>query len=103
MPADRPQIFVVLNGAAGVVEHRQAALERIGWVLTDGERAGTDQDVVEDRMVVVPGQLGLTDLACSIDVLSPVGAAAILAETGDLRRFTSTRAVVELPAEFRLY
>jgi hypothetical protein len=28
---------------AGVVEHRQAALERIGWILTEWERAGTDQ------------------------------------------------------------
>jgi len=40
--------------------------------------------------------LGLTDLVCSIEGLSPVGAAAILAETGDLRRFTSARAVVKL-------
>jgi transposase len=37
----------------------------------------------------------LTELACSIKGLSPVGAAAILAETGDLRRFTSARAVVK--------
>ncbi len=81
---------------AGVIEHRQAALERIGWTLTDWERARTDQIVVEARMVAVLGQLGLTDLVCSIDGLSPVGAAAILAETGDLSRFTSARAVVKL-------
>ena len=83
---------------AGVTEHRQAALERMGWTLTDWERARTDQSAVEARMVAVLGQLGLTDLVCSIDGLSPVGAAAILAETGDLRRFTSARAVVKLPA-----
>jgi transposase len=47
-------------------------------------------------MVAVLGQLKITDLACSIDGLSPVGAAAILAETDDLRRFTSARAVVKL-------
>jgi transposase len=47
-------------------------------------------------MVAVLGQLELTDLACSIDGLSPVGDAAILAETGDLHRFTSARAVVKL-------
>ena len=47
-------------------------------------------------MVAVFGQLGLTDLVCSIDGLSPVGAVAILAETGDLSRFTSARAVVKL-------
>ena len=46
-------------------------------------------------MVAVLDELELTELACSIDGLSPVGAAAILAETGDLRRFTSARAVVK--------
>ena len=81
---------------AGVTEHRQAALERIGWTLTDWERARTAQSAVEARRVAVLGQLGLTDLVCSIDGLSPVGAAAILAETGDQRRFTSARAGVKL-------
>ena len=90
------KVFAAVTATAGVVEHRQAALERIGWILTDWERARTDQMVVENRMVAVLGQLGLTDLACSIDGLSPVGAASILAETGDLRRFTSARAVVKL-------
>ena len=46
-------------------------------------------------MVAVLDQLELTELACSIDGLSAVGAAAILAETGDLTRFTSARAVVK--------
>jgi transposase len=90
------KIFAALTAAAGVVEHRQAALERIGWILTDWERARADQIVEEARMVAVLGQLELTDLVCSIHGLSPVGAAAILAKTGDLRRFTSARAVVKL-------
>ena len=90
------KVFAAVTATAGVVEHRQAALERIGWILTDWERARTDQDLVENRMVAVLGQLELTDLICSIDGLSPIGAAAILAETGDLRRFTSARAVVKL-------
>ena len=47
-------------------------------------------------MVAALDQLGLTGLATSIDGLSPVGAAAILAETGDLTRFTSARAMVKL-------
>ena len=46
-------------------------------------------------MVTVLDDLQLTELACSIPGLSPVGAAAILAETGDLRRFTRSRAVVK--------
>jgi transposase len=82
--------------AAGVVEHRQAAFERIGWIVTDWDRARGDQVDVEARMVAVLGQLGLTELVTSIEGLSAVGAAAILAETGDLRRFTSARAVVKL-------
>ena len=46
-------------------------------------------------MVAVLDELGLTELVTSIEGLSPVGAAAILAETGDLTRFTSARAVVK--------
>ena len=47
-------------------------------------------------MVAVPGDLELTELATSIEGLSPVRAAAILAETGDLTRFPSARAIVKL-------
>ena len=46
-------------------------------------------------MVGVLDELDLTDLVCTINGLSAVRAAAILAETGDLRRFTSARAVVK--------
>ncbi len=49
----------------------------------------------ETRMTAVLDELGLTTLVTSIPGLSPVGAAAILAQTGDLRRFTSARAVVK--------
>ena len=46
-------------------------------------------------MVEVLDQLGLTQLATSIPGLSAVGAAAILAETGDPTRFSSARALVK--------
>jgi transposase len=49
----------------------------------------------EALMVAVVDELGLTELVCSIPGLSAVGAAAILAETGDLTRFASPRAVVK--------
>ena len=49
----------------------------------------------ETRMMAVLEDLELTELATSIKGLSPVGAAAILAETGDLSRFTTSRAVVK--------
>jgi len=64
-------------------------------VLADWDAARSNQKVVEQRMVAVLDELGLTDLVCTIPGLSAVGAAAILAETGDLRRFTSARAVVK--------
>jgi transposase len=44
-------------------------------------------------MIAVLGELGLTELVTSITGLSAVGAAAILAETGDPARFTSGRAL----------
>jgi hypothetical protein len=51
-----------------------------------GDRPGGDEGGVDE---------GLTELVTSIDALSAVGAAAILAETGDLRRFSSARSVVK--------
>ena len=45
--------------------------------------------------LAVLDELGLTGLVTSVTGLSAVGAAAILAETGDPRRFTSGRALVK--------
>jgi len=50
---------------------------------------------VETRMTGVLDELGLTRLATSIPGLSAVGAAAILAQTGDPRRFATARALVK--------
>jgi len=46
-------------------------------------------------MVTVLGELGLAELATSITGLSAVGAASILAETGDPARFITGRALVK--------
>ncbi len=46
-------------------------------------------------MVGVLDAVGLTALVTSIPGLSAVGAAVILAETGDLARFASSRSVVK--------
>jgi len=89
------KVFTALTDTAGVIEHRPAAFERIVWVIEDWDLAKTKLVDVEARMVAVLDELELTELATSIDGLSPVGAAAILAETGDLTRFTSARAVVK--------
>ena len=42
---------------------------------------------VEARMVQIPGELHLTHLVITIPGISAVGAAAILAETGDPARY----------------
>jgi transposase len=89
------KLFTALADPAGVLAHRPAAFERIAWVIDDWDHAKTKLADTEIRMVAVLDALELTELATSIDGLSPVGAAAILAETGDLTRFTSARAVVK--------
>jgi transposase len=89
------RLFAALTDPAGVIAHRPGAFERLGWTLSDWDHAKAKLADTESRMVAVLDQLELTDLACSIAGLSPVGAAAILAETGDLHRFTSARAVVK--------
>ena len=88
-------LFAALSDPAGVLPHRPAAFERIAWVMDDWDHAKAKVVDTEERMTAVLDELELTELACSIDGLSPVGAAAILAETGDLNRFTSARAVVK--------
>jgi transposase len=87
--------FAALADPAGVLAHRRGALERVGWVLTDWETDRQRLAATEDRMVEVLDELELTALATSIPGISAVGAAAILAETGDLHRFATARAVVK--------
>jgi transposase len=89
------RLFTALTDPAGVISHRPAAFERIAWVIADRDHAKASLVDTETRMVAVLDELQLTELVTSIDGLSPVGAAAILAETGDLTRFTSARAVVK--------
>lgn len=89
------KLYAALADPAGVIVHRPGAFERIAWIIEDWDTARAKLTDTEARMVAVLDDLQLTQLACSIPGLSPVGAAAILAETGDLRRFTSSRAVVK--------
>lgn len=88
-------LFAALADPAGVIAHRRGALERVALVLEDWE---TDQQRLaetERRMVAVLDELELTGLVTSIHGISAVGAAAILAETGDPHRFTNARAMVK--------
>jgi transposase len=88
-------LFTALSDPAGVIAHRAGALERVALLLEDWQLTQHRLTDTEQRMTAVLGELGLTALATSITGLSAVGAAAILAETGDPRRFATGRAVVK--------
>ena len=83
------------QAGVGVAEQRAGALERTRFALADLAHARGEIAVVEARMVAVLDELGLTELVTTIPGLSAVGAAAILAETGDPTRFASARALVK--------
>jgi transposase len=93
------RILAALQEAAadgrGVPAQRPGALERAAFALADLGHAQAQRDQVEALMVGVLDDLGLTGLVTSIPGLSAVGAAAILAESGDLARFDSGRALVK--------
>jgi transposase len=79
----------------GVSVQRLGATERAALVLGDWHHALDGLDDTHQRMTGVLDQLQLTSLVTSISGLSAVGAAAILAETGDLARFDTARALVK--------
>jgi transposase len=88
-------VFTAMTDAEGVRAQRDGALERVGLIVEDwlSVRAGLAE--IEGRMIDVLDELDLTAVVTSIPGLSAVGAATILAETGDLSRFESARSVVK--------
>jgi hypothetical protein len=89
------KLFAALADPTGVLAHRLGALERVQLLLEDWADTQRKLADTETRMTAVLDELGLTELATSIHGLSPVGAAAILAETGDPTRFATARALVK--------
>ena len=89
------RVFAALSDPAGVPAQRRGGLERVGFLLTDRQHTAARLSDVEQRMVGVLDAMGLTGLVTSVPGLSAVGAAVILAETGDLSRFASARSVVK--------
>jgi transposase len=87
--------FNALSDPAGVLGQRPGALERVGLVLADWQATRARLSDVESRMVGVLDAMGLTGLVTSIPGVSAIGAAVILAETGDPARFASARSVVK--------
>src|ERR1019366_5315978 len=84
------RIFAALTSTEGVVvASRRGLLRRVADELGDLQRTRAQLRAVEADMVAVLDELGLSRLA-DIPALSAVGAAAILAETGDPRRYDSS-------------
>jgi transposase len=88
-------LFTALSDPAGVIAHRAGALGRVQLLLEDWQLTKTRLTQAGQPMTAVLGELGLTTLVTSITGLPPVGAAAILAETGGPRRFATARALVK--------
>jgi transposase len=88
-------LFTALSDPAGVIAHRAGALERVQLLPEDWQLTRTRLTQAGQRMTAVLDELGLTALVTSITGLPPVGAAVILAETGDPRRFATARALVK--------
>jgi transposase len=88
-------VFTALADPAGVTAHRPGALERVHLAMSDWQDARQQLADAEARMTAILDDLGLTGLVTTIGGLTPVGAAAILAETGDPARFASPRSLVK--------
>jgi transposase len=89
------ELFAALTDPAGVISHRLGALERVALLLGDWLETHRRLLETETRMTTILDELKLTELATSITGLSAIGAAAILAETGDPKRFATARALVK--------
>jgi transposase len=88
-------LWEALADTGGVAAQRPGALERLHLLLEDWRALRARLADTGKRMVTVLEELGLAELAASIDGVSALSAAVILAETGDPGRFASGRAVVK--------
>lgn len=88
-------VFDALSDPTGVMAHRPGALERAQLALADWRNTRALITDTQTRMVAVLDGLGLTGLVTTIAGLTAVGAAAILAETGDPARFATARSLVK--------
>jgi len=89
------RVFAALADTEGVVvSSRRGLLRRVADELGDLQRTRAQLRATEADMVAVLDELGLSRLA-GIPGLTAVGAAAILAETGDPRRYDNSSSLVK--------
>lgn len=88
-------VYAAAQAPGGVQAERDAACERAADLLRDWRHALDELADVEARMLAVLDALDLTELVTTITGLSAVGAAAILAQTGDPARYDSPRTWVK--------
>lgn len=89
------RVFDALTDPRGLHRLRAGMLERAALVLDDWCDTRRRLADVEARMLAILDELELSELLATIPGLSLVGAASILAETGDPNRFASGRALVK--------
>jgi len=88
-------VFAALTSTEGVVwAHRRGLLRRVAAELGDLRRARAQRQETEAAMIAALGDLGLARLG-DIPGLTATGAAAILAETGDPKRYDTSSSVVK--------
>jgi transposase len=89
------RVFAATADTEGVVAwSRRGLLRRVADELDDLQRIRAQLRVVEAAMIAVLDELGLSRLG-HVPALTAVGAAAILAETGDPRRYDSSSSLVK--------
>jgi transposase len=89
------RVFAALTDTEGVVvSSRRGLLRRCAGELGDLQRVRAQLRAVEAEMVAVLAELGLSRLG-DIPGLTAAGAAAILAETGDPRRYDGSSSLVK--------
>ena len=90
------RVFAAVPSAGAVTRMLRAAVRRISGALEDLKHARGRRERLEARMTGLLDELGIDHARiCQIPGLTVAGLAAILAETGDLRQYTSSSSVVK--------
>jgi transposase len=88
--------FAALAGGAVVPRMVRAVARRVRGALDDLRYARARRQRLEAGMIALLDELGIDHArVCQIPGLTPAGLAAVLAETGDLRRYESSSPVVK--------